>query len=303
LFGYVTPLKDELKIREYNTFKSYYCGLCFHLKKEFGNLPRMALNYDMTFLALLLDSLSINPANIQMKTCLTNPFKKKPVILENEALSYAANMNVALVYYKLLDDAKDNKSLKSKTLALTLGTYKKKFSSSIQEINDVIYENLNTLSLLEKDRNFSSVDEICHPFSLIVANILKGYPYDLSQDSDVMRESLFQFGYALGKWIYMIDALDDLEKDMKHGKFNPLDFLYNKDRLPYAELMIQIKDKAAFTILNCGYNCKDYLERLSVNKNKDLLYNIISLGMMDQYEKVVHSCHCKKPNSPELEVN
>ena len=294
MFGYVTPLKEELKIHEYTTFKSYYCGLCFHLKKEFGNLPRMVLNYDMTFLALLLDSLSETPVNTQMKKCLTSPLKKKPVILENEALFYAANINLSLVYYKLLDDILDDRSLKSKLLALTLAPYKKKFSSKIQETNLMIQENLNHLYLLEKEKMFSSIDEICDPFSLIVAHIFKMYPYAISKDSDETRKNLFDFGYALGKWIYMIDALDDLQKDIEQNKFNPLDFLYNKNGLAYPELLIEIKDTVAFTILNCGYNCKYYLDLLPVHKNKELLENIICLGMMDRYTKVINSCHCKE---------
>ncbi len=294
MFGYVTPLKEELKIHEYTTFKSYYCGLCFHLKKEFGNLPRMVLNYDMTFLALLLDSLSDTPVNTQMKKCLTSPVKKKPIILENEALSYAANINISLVYYKLLDDVLDDRSLKSKLLALTLAPYKKKFSSKIQETNLVIQENLNHLYLLEKEKMFSSIDEICDPFSLIVAHIFKMYPYNISKDSEETRKNLFDFGYALGKWIYMIDALDDLQKDIEQEKFNPLNFLYNKNNLAYPELLIQIKDTVAFTILNCGYNCKYYLDLLPVHKNKELLENIISLGMMDRYTKVISSCHYKE---------
>ncbi|WP_070000648.1 DUF5685 family protein [Cellulosilyticum sp. I15G10I2] len=294
MFGYITPLKDELKMHEYTTFKSYYCGLCFHLKKEFGNLPRMVLNYDMTFLAILLDSLNPTAVNTLTKKCLTSPFKKKPVVLENKALSYAANINISLVYYKLLDDVLDDKSLKSKTLALALAPYKKKFSPSVCEINLIIEENLNHLYKLEKEKNFSSIDEICDPFSLIVAHIFKMYPCTVSEDSNETRENLFKFGYALGKWIYMIDALDDLQKDIAHGKFNPLDFLYNKAHLTYLELLPQIKDTVSFTILNCGYNCKYYLDLLPVNKNKELLENIITLGMMDQYTKVIHACNCKE---------
>jgi hypothetical protein len=294
VFGYVTPLKDELKIREYTTFKSYYCGLCFHLKKEFGNLPRMTLNYDMTFLAVLLDSLTDKDASIQMRKCMTSPIKKKPIILDNEALSYAANMNVALVYYKLLDDVADNKSLKSRLLASVLSFYKRSFSSDILTVNAVISENLNLLNTLEKHQTFSSIDEICHPFSLIVAYILKMYPFPLTNDTPELREHLFDLGYALGKWIYMIDALDDLEKDMAKQKFNPLNVLYNKNQLPYKELLEQIKDSVTFTILNCGYNCKHHLDHLPLYKNKELLENIISLGMMDRYTKVVNACHCQK---------
>ncbi len=294
LFGYVTPLKDELKIREYNTFKSYYCGLCFHIKKDFGNFPRMVLNYDMTFLALVLDGLSSDETHQKMKKCFTNPVKKKPVVIDNASLSYAAAMNVALVYYKLLDDVADDKNVKSKTLACFLNHYKKKFSPQIQNITGVIQDNLSLLTSLERDKNFESIDEICHPFSLIVANIFQMYPYPIIDDSEKVRENLFQFGYALGKWIYMIDALDDLEKDMEKGKFNPLDFLYNKKNLPFQELLEQIKETVSFTILNCGYNCQLYFSKLPITKNKEIITNIIELGMMDQYNKVTHNCQCTK---------
>lgn len=300
MFGYVTPLKDELKIREYNTFKSYYCGLCFHIKSEFGNLPRMLLNYDMTFLGLLLDSLTEVLSPPQMKTCVTNPLKKKPIILDSKALSYAAHMNVSLVYYKCLDDSADDKNLKSKALALALSSYKKRFSVSTHKVNAFIEEQLSKLARLEKSKDFSSIDEICEPFSLIVAHILKEYPHDLIGDDDQTRDHLFQFGYALGKWIYVIDALDDLEKDMKKNNFNPLNTLYNKNNEPYEILLDQIKEKVSFTLLNCGYNCKDILNKLPISKNKEILENIILLGMMKQYEQVIKACTCqnKKERNP-----
>ncbi|MDF2879192.1 MAG: hypothetical protein K0S30_2288, partial [Clostridia bacterium] len=188
----------------------------------------------------------------------------------------------------------DNKSLKSKILAAVLSFYKKNFSSDILTVNAVISENLNLLNTLEKHQTFSSIDEICHPFSLIVAYILKMYPFPLTKDTPELREHLFDMGYALGKWIYMIDALDDLEKDMAKQKFNPLNVLYNENQLPYKELLEQIKDSVTFTILNCGYNCKHHLDHLPLYKNKELLENIISLGMMERYTKVVNACHCQK---------
>jgi len=293
MFGYVTPLKDELKVREYQEFRSYYCGLCFHIKKHFGNLPRMILNYDMTFLALLLDSLSPKESLIAQKVCMTNPIKKKPVLLDNQALSYAAAMNVALVYFKLLDDQHDDHSLKSKTLALGLKPYKNKFPVSMNAIYTIIETNLNELTLLEDNKNFSSIDEIAHPFSLIVAHIFKDYPFEMVNDDIALREHLFQFGYSLGKWIYVIDALDDLEKDMKKNKFNPLDFLYNKENLSFEALFPKIKDRVGFTLLNCGASAKEHLEALPLQRNEAILHNIISLGMMDKYTKVTHPCDCK----------
>lgn len=294
MFGYVTPLKPELKIREFETFRSYYCGLCMSIKKNFGNMPRMILNYDMTFLGLLLDSLYDDDIMFKMKRCMAHPQKKKPMILENKALDYAAALNVSLIYYKLNDDVLDDNSIKGKVGMMFLSPYKKKFSESVATVNKVIEENLNKLSSLEKEKNFCSIDEIADPFSTIVGKILELYPEQLPVDNEDIRNNLYNLGYGLGKWIYIIDALDDLEEDMNKNKFNPINFLYNSENKSYDELIKDIKDRIEFTILNCGYNCKEALENLPVNRNKPILENIISLGMMDRYTKIISQCNCKK---------
>ncbi|HEY5525186.1 MAG TPA: DUF5685 family protein [Clostridium sp.] len=294
MFGYVTPLKSELKVREFNQFKGYYCGLCFSIKKHFGNIPRMTLNYDMTFLALLLDGLNPQDINVELKRCISHPTAKKPVVLDNDALSYAAAMNVSLAYFKLLDDVKDDKDLKSKTLALGLSPYKKKFSPSISLINNIIKDNLTKLSNLEDNKNFSSIDEICDPFSIIVGKILELYPHEIIDDGEETRRILYEFGYSLGKWIYLIDALDDLQEDMEKNKFNPINYLFNKDTLPYEDFLNVILERIEFSILSCGCTCRDALSRFSINRNKDILENIINLGMMDKYVTVSTKSPCKK---------
>lgn len=294
MFGYVTPLKPELKVKDFNKFRGYYCGLCLSIKKNFGNIPRMALNYDMTFLAILLDSLSENETKAELKRCIAHPTTKRAMVLDNDALSYAAAMNVALVYFKLLDDVNDDNDFKSKVLSKALSPYKKKFTSSVNLINDVIKENLNELSKLEKSKDFNNIDEICHPFSTIVGKILEYYPVKIEEDSKDKRALLFQLGYSLGKWIYLIDALDDLEEDINKGKFNPINYLFNKENLPYEEFIITIKDRIEFSIFSCGCTCRDSLEALNILKNKDILDNIINLGMMDKYTAISSTCKAKK---------
>lgn len=297
MFGYVTPLKPELKIREYNQFKSYYCGVCFAIKELYGNLPRMTLNYDMTFLALLLDGLIKEDLNIELKRCMAHPAKKKPVLLNNTAINYAASMNVSLVYYKLLDDVNDDNSLKSKFSLTFMKPYYKNFPSSIVEINSVIEENLKNLTRLENTKDFKYIDEICDPFSIIVGVILEKFPYEFKDDSKELRDELYRFGYSLGKWIYLMDALDDLEEDMKDNKFNPINFLYNKDSLPYEEFLEGIKQRLEFSIFSCAYTCKEILDKLPLNRNKEILENIINLGMMDKYINTTNKCKCKKKGS------
>ena len=286
MFGYVTPLKAEMKVKDFARFKCYYCGLCCHIKKEFGNIPRMSLNYDMTFLGLLLDALNPNELKVSSHRCSLHPTEKKLVISDNKALSYAAAMNISLFYYKLLDDVNDDKNLKSKFFSLVLSPYKKKFNSSIIKINENIKQCLNKLSILEDNKSFTSIDEICDPFSKLVGIILRDYPYELIDDSEDLRNTLYNLGYSIGKWIYLIDALDDLKSDMEKEKFNPINFLYNKDSLSYDQFIEFIKPKIEFTILNCGYTLKENLKKLQLNRNKDILYNIIELGLMDKYVAV-----------------
>ena len=294
MFGYVTPLKPELKIREYESFKSYYCGVCMHIKDNFGNIPRMSLNYDMTFLGLLLDGLHKEERELKIQRCIAHPLKKKPMIINNKALAYAAAMNVSLVYYKLLDDVADDKSIKSKVSSMILSSYKSKFNRNVTMINDIIEENLKKLSYLEVEKKFSSIDEIAHPFSEIVGKILNLYPEKFEGDSEEVRGNLYELGYSLGKWIYLIDSLDDLKEDMEKNKFNPIDYLYNTDSKTYEELMEEIRDRMEFTIFNCGYTCRNALENLPIKRNKEILENIISLGMMDKYTKITTECECNK---------
>nr|WP_307991678.1 DUF5685 family protein [uncultured Niameybacter sp.] len=294
MFGYITPLKEELKVREHEAFKAYYCGLCSHIKQNFGQVPRMVLNYDLVALALLLDGLSPNKAYLQKRTCMVHPLKTKPMIVNNEALSYAASMNVSLAYYKLLDDIQDEGSLKSEALASLLKPYSLKFSPEVTKINHLIERELHNLHELETSKDFTSIDEISHPSSLIVANILKYYPFQFADDSPSLRKKLFDFGYALGKWIYIIDALDDLEKDMKSNKFNPICVLYNQENFSYSTLITKVREPISFTLLNCGYTCSELLKSLPLKRHRVILNNIINLGMMDKYNKIISTCtHCK----------
>jgi len=287
MFGYVVPFKPELKVKEYNLFRAYYCGLCFSIKKQFGEIPRIALNYDMTFLALILDSITDADIKVYAKICMAHPSKKRPILYENKEIDYAANMNIALTIFKLIDDVNDDKNLKSKVFSLCLNPYKKKFKTQIKLINDLIKKNLDKLSIMEKEKNFTSIDEICDPFSIIVGKILELYPEKIINDSKDTRYMLYDFGYSLGKWIYLIDALDDLKEDMENEKFNPINFLYNTFNLPFDEFFIQIKDRIEFSILSCACRCRDILNILPINKNKEILDNIINLGMMNKYSKVV----------------
>lgn len=287
MFGYVTPCKMEMKIKDFELFRAYYCGLCKSIQKQYGNLPRLVLNYDMTFLAILIDGLNKNKIKAETHRCFANKFKKKSYVVSNTALEYAAFMNVALVYFKYVDDKNDDKSFKGTTFSLFLKRYFRKFPSHLQDKLSIIQDNLTLLAGMEKSDTTFSIDEICHPFAKLTGEVLSSF-----EDGN-NKESLYWLGYNLGKWIYLIDALDDLEKDIKDKKFNPLLKALNYENEGFITFKNRILKRIEFNLLTTARLTVENLEKLSLYKNQDIVYNILELGLMEKTNSVLYSCDKK----------
>lgn len=287
MFGYVTPFKMEMKIKDYEKFKAYYCGLCNSIKSNYGNLPRLTLNYDMTFLAVLLDSLSEDKYNFTEFKCLMHPLKKRLMLNNNAALDYAAFCNITLAYYKLMDDVQDNKSSKSKVFSMFLKNYLKKSKVEDKVVMEYTKEKLLLLNTLEASYNDLSqdeqlsLDELSHIFADLTGFIVSFYYKEAT-----FKENLYWLGYNLGKWIYIIDAYDDLEKDMKDNSFNAINSLLNTEHLDFKSFSVLIKPRIDFILVSCAEQCLKYLNTLPLIKNEDILYNILELGLMEKMEKV-----------------
>lgn len=288
MFGYVTPCKMELKIKDYERFKSYYCGLCTTIKSNYGNLPRMSLNYDMTFLAVLLDSLTLEKCTFKSHRCLLHPLKKRITIINNKALDYAAFCNVVLTYYKLVDNVVDDKSKLSKIGALLLKRYVKKNSTeALKNHENYIKNSLDDLFSLESFCEKKSLDEVSHPFADLTGYILSSYVDNLVLPmKEMVKDDIYWLGYNLGKWIYIIDAWDDLEKDIEKGKFNVINNIYNESNLAFAEFSDKIKDRVEFTLVSCASQCIKYLNEIPIFKNEDILQNILQYGLMERMDIV-----------------
>ena len=289
MFGYITPVQGELKVKDLNKFKSYYCGLCLCIKKRFGNIPRIFLNYETTFFAVLLDGLCADSLHKKSNCCIRHPLSKTTYIYDNEAINYAADLNISLAYYKLLDNVLDDNDFKSLSSSKILKYYYDNVSNN--DLKDTIHNSLENLHKVEKSNNLYSIDEISHPFSHIVGFILKNYPGKFSNDSEKIRNYLYNFGYSFGKWIYLMDALDDLKDDMNHGKFNPLEKVYNNNNnnnLSYNQLIEIIKENFDFTILNLVNNCSEVINKIPFTKNSDIVKNIVDLGLVDKYMNILN---------------
>lgn len=280
MFGYVTPCKMELKIKDYEKFRAYYCGLCSAIKKNFGQLPRVVLNYDMTFLAALIDSLNDDNRSFIKSRCIVHPLKKRLMIIDNKALDYASFCNVSLAYYKLLDDVNDNNSIKAKLFSKMLLTYIKK-DTSLKDVNNKIKSSLNELNVMERNENTTNLDELAHPFADLTGFIISHY----HRDSEFC-EPLYWLGYNLGKWIYIIDAWDDLEKDMHQKKFNAINCVFNTANLSYDRFKKLAEKRIDYLLTTCAKESFYNLTKLDLKKNKELLYNILQLGLLDKMNSI-----------------
>lgn len=285
MFGYITPVQGELTVNDLNKFKTYYCGLCLNLKKKFGNIPRIFLSYDTTFFAVFLDGLCKDKPFINSTNCIRHPLAKRNYIYNNRALDYAADLNITFVYYKLLDNVLDDSDLKSLSSSKLLKYYYNKISN--QKLKNTIEESLSNLHILEKSGVSYPIDTISHPFSHITGSIMRDFPGTLTDDSEKLRETLYNFGYSFGKWIYLVDALDDLKDDLTCNIFNPLEKAYNKN-YSYSILIEHIKESLDFTILNLINNCSSIVEKLTFYKNENIIKNTINLGLIDTYMNILY---------------
>lgn len=281
MFGYVAPYKMEMKVRDHEKFKSYYCGLCIAIKKKYGQLPRFSLNYDMTFLGILLDSLEDKKITYIKGNCIAHPLKRKNIIVDSSALNYAAFCNICLTYYKLLDDYYDDKSIISRLLGSFLNTYLKDTPTNLKNLMDYIEKKLKDLSLIEENNNGKTLDELSHSFADLTGFIISNYV-----DNNDYKLDLYWFGYNLGKWIYIIDAYDDLQKDMAKNKFNAINSSLNVDSLSYNELKPLIEERIDFTLTSCARQCYEAFLKLPIKKNVDLLENILHFGLLNKMNLV-----------------
>ncbi|MDD3224209.1 MAG: DUF5685 family protein [Clostridium sp.] len=282
MFGYITPYKPELKIKDYEKFKAYYCGLCLSIKKNYGNIPRILINYDITFIAILLDAMQQKQCEFKTGKCIMHPLKNRMFIINNPAIYYASFLNISLAYFKLVDDVKDNKSIKSVLYARLIKNYMNKFPKEFNIHGEFIKDKLNELYKLE-DNNTKDygIDELSNPFAELTAFIISEY----NPDSKFKNE-LYNLGYNLGKWIYIIDAFDDLYDDMKENKFNAIHRTMNKNGLDFTSFKNSIKGRIDFILVTCARNCFENLNKLSLTTNNDILYNILQNGLLNKMELV-----------------
>lgn len=268
MFGYITICKPELKVKDYYRYKAYYCGLCHSLREQFGSTGQMTLSYDMTFLVIFLGSLYEMEPKSSMCRCKVHPVKKQQ-ILQNRITDYCADMNILLTYYHFLDDWQDEKSLPALFGARALKTKAKKVILRYPRQAKAIRSSLKKLASYEK-RMETNLDLVAGSFGHLMEELF-------IWKQDEWEENLRRFGFFFGKFIYLMDAYEDLPEDLKKNRYNPLISLYNGDT--YEETCLQILNMMMA-------ECSLEFEKLPCLQDADLLRNILYAGVWTKYSQI-----------------
>jgi hypothetical protein len=291
MFGYIRPLKGELKVKDFELFKSAYCGLCNTLKKRYGYPARFLINYDFTFLAMLLSSAE-QSCGFEYKRCSASPLNKKCACLANESFELCADYSMVLYYWKLKDSLSDG-GLKEKLLAgaalIFLTPAYKKAKKSVPDFDKKVRERLTELSALEKS-GCASIDETADKFADILSAAAE------TRENEAEKRTLSQLLYHVGRQIYILDAIDDLENDTNAGLYNAVGARYDiKD----GKLSDEIKKELKTTLANSQTLASSAFELLSAGMWSPILMNIIYLGIPWVTETVLNSSWRKQRNIKE----
>ena len=267
MFGYVQANTEELTKEQKDRYKSVYCGLCHTLGHRHGFSAKMGLTYDMTFLALLLSSLYEPLETTSSARCVVHPLKEHSYVT-NKYIDYAADMTVALVYFKCIDDWKDDKKYIAKGYSALLSNAYKKVKINWPIQCAAIEKELDTLAEIEAANN-KSLDAAANCFGRLMESLFVC-------NNDIWAEYLRKLGYGLGRYIYLADASADIEKDRKNGSYNPLlnQTTAPDDFKPRLEILLG--------------EASEWFEKLPLIQDEALLKNIMYSGIWTKYDRMIN---------------
>lgn len=280
MFGYVQIEKSELLVKEYETYKSIYCTLCKTLGKEYSVFSRFILSYDFTFFVAL--SMGVHDENVCFKKgrCTFNPLKKCVFCdIENSDMKKAAALSVITAFYKLKDDINDGglrQKFRSFFVYPFFARWRKKAAKKYPEYDEAVSNMSEMQEQVEKDP-LCHIDMAAEPTAKMLANVMQ-----MQGSDDFEKRVFFELGYHLGRWIYFIDAADDLQKDKKDGNFNPfLKYIKNEDE---NEDIKKYCSEVLNQSLCLSYNAYNLVE---IKRFKGIIDNIYLKGLPVVQRKVL----------------
>lgn len=277
MFGYLDVDKQTLEEGQRGLWQTFMCGLCFSTKKLYGNFPRMFISNDVNFFNVLFHSILGQDIEIYESRCFSHPIKKRTIIKQTELTDRLATANILLTYYNVYDDTVDGGSIGKTTVLKSLNRAHGRAKRDFPELDDVLAKRYQQLREMEQS-GIDGIDRIAHAFSQLAedfATLVLG---------DKATDHAKTLCYNLGKWIYLIDALDDAEKDLKKKQYNP--FVAHYGAKSFAELATKYDELQfeAFAVLNriaSAYN------DLNLTKYTCILDNVIYKSIRNKTNEIL----------------
>ena len=290
MFGYIRTDTPEMRVRENEYYRAVYCGLCRSQGKCTGQCSRFTLNYDFVFLALLRLAIDGRQPQIKKGRCMAHPLRKRAYVAHCEPLAYCAYAAAILTYGKIVDDLADErgmKRLKARLAKPFAHGMRRRALKKYAELDRLVSEGLKRLSDIEKQK-LNSVDIPADAFGDILADIVS---FGLEgNDERIMRK----IGKHIGRWIYIVDAADDLDEDIKKERFNAFACLYNGNIPDEDRETISNSLRLELLAAEPAFDLIDYNELYDIEA---IVSNIIYRGMPNTVEKVLGlECKCQNNN-------
>ena len=284
MFGYIKVYQPELKMGEFEQYRGLYCSLCRRLGKRYGCTAQMTLSYDMTFLVLLEMALASDCVGFHKARCPYNPTKKRLCCADSPILDRCADASVLLVYHKTRDTIADSGFLKRTAARVALwpaSRHRRKAARYQPEIDKATAQYVAQQAAVEAARS-ASLDAAAEPTAVLLSFLCSQTAADEHQ-----REVLERFGYCLGRWIYLMDAADDLAEDSHSGNYNPL-LAAHTDEPMTEELLAACRERVKLSLNASLAECKAAYDLLEIRRFDGILRNILEFGMMNVQQHVLN---------------
>ncbi len=283
MFGYVKAYKPEMKVKDYELYKGVYCSICKQLGRSYGPLAQLSLSYDITFLALVRMAVSSECPEFKKSKCSYNPLKKCNCCQKgNKEIMYSVECAIIMLYGKVKDNIKDSGFFKRLACYLILpfiSAMHKKAAGRQPEVENIVRTAMEEQAKVEKSGS-QLIDEAAHPTAAALSKIISA-GYDGNE-----KIILDRMGYLIGRWIYIIDAVDDLFDDKKSGGYNPLISKLSEYESKGDNGLADFKDYLTGVLNLTVDECIKSFELLKLQRFSDILNNILYLGLENTRNKV-----------------
>lgn len=291
MFGYVRPWKPELLVKEWEQYRAVYCGLCRRLGETCGAVSRLSLSYDGTFLAMLLLGLEEGCTGFEQRHCVVNPIKRCSFCLtQGDSLDIAAALTVILAWYKLKDDRLDEgmgKKLRSVLLSPFAAPGHRRAKNHFSRLEELASAYLEAQGRAERDPN-SGIDACADPTAHLLEEALVYAVFREKPQDAVLSRILRQFGYHLGRWIYLMDAADDWKDDLRRGSFNPFVRRFSLAGEPEETTALRLRDYANETLNMSMAQLNASFALLELRQFAPILRNTIMQGMPHMQRQILY---------------